>query len=82
MNDGGLNPLTEGLLKKDFSKDSTKNENKKIKKNKHLQSKVFNAIGSIVLGIGCVLQDFPTQYCKEKVHTFAPEIFLWLLWFW
>ena len=24
----------------------------------------------------CVLQDFPTQYCKEKVHTFAPEIFL------
>ena len=22
MNDGGLNPLTEGLLKKDFSKDS------------------------------------------------------------
>ena len=36
MNDGGLNPLTEGLLKKDFSKDSNKNENenenKKIKK--------------------------------------------------
>ena len=24
----------------------------------------------------CVLQDIPTQYCKEKVHTFAPEIFL------
>ena len=56
MNDGGLKSLTEGLLKKDFSKDSNKNENenenKKIKKNKHLQSKVFNAIDSIVLGIG------------------------------
>ena len=26
--------------------------------------------------LNCVLQDFPTQYCKEKVHTFAPEIFL------
>ena len=26
--------------------------------------------------LACVLQDFPTQYCKEKVHTFAPEIFL------
>ena len=24
----------------------------------------------------CVLQDLSTQYCKEKVHTFAPEIFL------
>ena len=33
MNDGGLKSLTEGLLKKDFSKDSNKNENKKIKKN-------------------------------------------------
>ena len=29
-----------------------------------------------IIGYGCVLQDFPTQYCKEKVHTFAPEIFL------
>ena len=28
------------------------------------------------VGVTCVLQDFPTQYCKEKVHTFAPEIFL------
>ena len=28
------------------------------------------------IGTYCVLQDFPTQYCKEKVHTFAPEIFL------
>ena len=55
MNDGGLKSLTEGLLKKDFSKDSNKNENKKIKKNKHLQSKVFNAIGSIVLGIGAYM---------------------------
>lgn len=55
MNDGGLKSLTEGLLKKDFSKDSNKNENKKIKKNKHLQSKVFNAIGSIVLGIGAYI---------------------------
>ena len=26
--------------------------------------------------IDCVLQDLSTQYCKEKVHTFAPEIFL------
>ena len=26
--------------------------------------------------IVCVLQDLSTQYCKEKVHTFAPEIFL------
>ena len=26
MNDGGLKSLTEGLLKKDFSKDSNKNE--------------------------------------------------------
>ena len=34
MNDGGLKSLTEGLLKKDFSKDSNKNENenKKLKK--------------------------------------------------
>lgn len=24
----------------------------------------------------CVLQEIPTKYCKEKVHTFAPEIFL------
>ena len=57
MNDGGLNPLTEGLLKKDFSKDSNKNENenKKNKKNKHLQSKAFNTIGSIVLGIGAYI---------------------------
>lgn len=59
MNDGGLKSLTEGLLKKDFSKDSNKNENenenKKIKKNKHLQSKAFNAIGSIVLGIGAYM---------------------------
>ena len=55
MNDGGLNPLTEGLLKKDFSKDSNKNENKKIKKNKHLQSIAFNTIGSIVLGIGAYM---------------------------
>ena len=31
---------------------------------------------SIILMDICVLQDFPTQYCKEKVHTFAPEIFL------
>jgi DNA-binding transcriptional MerR regulator len=28
------------------------------------------------LSIECVLQDLSTQYCKEKVHTFAPEIFL------
>ena len=55
MNDGGLKSLTEGLLKKDFSKDSNKNENKKIKKNKHLQSKAFNTIGSIVLGIGAYM---------------------------
>ena len=55
MNDGGLKSLTEGLLKKDFSKDSNKNENKKIKKNKHLQSKAFNTIGSIVLGIGACM---------------------------
>ena len=27
-------------------------------------------------GTPCVLQDLSTQYCKEKVHTFAPEIFL------
>ena len=54
MNDGGLNPLTEGLLKKDFSKDSNKNENEN-KKNKHLQSKAFNTIGSIVLGIGAYM---------------------------
>ena len=27
-------------------------------------------------GSYCVLQDLSTQYCKEKVHTFAPEIFL------
>ena len=59
MNDGGLKSLTEGLLKKDFSKDSNKNENenenKKNKKNKHLQSKAFNTIGSIVLGIGAYI---------------------------
>ena len=55
MNDGGLKSLTEGLLKKDFSKDSNKNENKKIKKNKHLQSISFNTIGSIVLGIGAYM---------------------------
>ena len=58
MNDGGLNPLTEGLLKKDFSKDSNKNENEnknENKKNKHLQSKAFNTIGSIVLGIGAYI---------------------------
>ena len=34
MNDGGLNPLTEGLLKKDFSKDSNKNENENKNENK------------------------------------------------
>ena len=28
------------------------------------------------IGLICVLQDLSTQYCKEKVHTFAPEIFL------
>ena len=27
-------------------------------------------------GVPCVLQELSTQYCKEKVHTFAPEIFL------
>ena len=31
---------------------------------------------SVAIMEWCVLQDFPTQYCKEKVHTFAPEIFL------
>ena len=31
----------------------------------------------LMLFVGiCVLQDLSTQYCKEKVHTFAPEIFL------
>ena len=28
------------------------------------------------IGTICVLQELSTQYCKEKVHTFAPEIFL------
>ena len=37
---------------------------------------VLSTVFITILGIGCVLQDFPTQYCKEKVHTFAPEIFL------
>lgn len=55
MNDEGLKSLTEGLLKKDFAKESNKNENKKIEKKKHLQSKAFNTIGSIVLGIGAYM---------------------------
>ncbi len=42
--------------------------------------KVLESIGATNLQVNfrrsCVLQDFPTQYCKEKVHTFAPEIFL------
>lgn len=33
-------------------------------------------MGGRVNSSGCVLQDLSTQYCKEKVHTFAPEIFL------
>ena len=36
----------------------------------------LNAAEKGVYDKAYVLQDFPTQYCKEKVHTFAPEIFL------
>ena len=35
-----------------------------------------SSISEVAESSSCVLQDFPTQYCKEKVHTFAPEIFL------
>ena len=38
-----------------------------------INGEVINMMGTWMC---CVLQDFPTQYCKEKVHTFAPEIFL------
>lgn len=38
-----------------------------------MQAKIHN----VAFGLHtCVLQDLSTQYCKEKVHTFAPEIFL------
>ena len=43
-----------------------------LRRNKNAERDVF----LFLIGINCVLQDFPTQYCKEKVHTFAPEIFL------
>ena len=33
-------------------------------------------LAEILTASVCVLQDLSTQYCKEKVHTFAPEIFL------
>ena len=51
MNDGGLNPLTEGLLKKDFSKDSNKNENenKKNKKNTSYPTVSFVAVGDNII---------------------------------
>ena len=36
----------------------------------------FNGEEFMIYYLECVLQDLSTQYCKEKVHTFAPEIFL------
>ena len=38
--------------------------------------KEFHTVLKYVADESCVLQDLSTQYCKEKVHTFAPEIFL------
>ena len=42
-----------------------------------LNQKLFSAADNLRSKMdACVLQDLSTQYCKEKVHTFAPEIFL------
>lgn len=37
---------------------------------------IENARKTFRSSTNCVLQELSTQYCKEKVHTFAPEIFL------
>ena len=50
-----------------------------MKEKSSIQIHVLNLIYlnvSFVIFQFCVLHDLSTQYCKEKVHTFAPEIFL------